>query len=83
MSMPLIKVLVEDGTRCDLRNPAAVALGSIKTAKKAAAARVNGLKGGRPKKALERAATIVLQEQEDGVLDSPRDGDALPPGDRR
>ena len=32
------------------KNPAAVKLGKIKTAKKAAAARENGRKGGRPKK---------------------------------
>jgi hypothetical protein len=32
------------------KNPAAVALGSIKSKKKAAAARENGKKGGRPKK---------------------------------
>jgi len=32
------------------KNPAAVALGSIKTKKKAEAARKNGKKGGRPKK---------------------------------
>lgn len=32
------------------KNPAAVALGKIKSKKKAAAARQNGKKGGRPKK---------------------------------
>jgi hypothetical protein len=32
------------------KNPAAVALGSIKTEKKATAARINGKKGGRPSK---------------------------------
>jgi hypothetical protein len=32
------------------KNPAAVALGSISTPEKAAAARKNGKKGGRPKK---------------------------------
>jgi hypothetical protein len=31
------------------KNPAAVALGSIKSAKKALASQINGLKGGRPK----------------------------------
>jgi hypothetical protein len=34
------------------KNPAAVALGSIKTEKKAEAARKNGKKGGRPKNKL-------------------------------
>jgi hypothetical protein len=34
----------------ETRNPAAVALGSIKSKKKAIAARKNGKKGGRPKK---------------------------------
>lgn len=34
----------------EVKNPAAVALGSIKTEKKAAAARENGKKGGRPRK---------------------------------
>ena len=33
-----------------LKNPAAVALGKIKSKKKAAAARRNGKKGGRPRK---------------------------------
>lgn len=33
-----------------IKNPAAVALGSIRSEKKAAAARVNGRLGGRPKK---------------------------------
>lgn len=32
-----------------MKNPNAVALGKIRTAKKAAASRINGLKGGRPK----------------------------------
>jgi hypothetical protein len=35
------------------KNPAAVALGSIKSKKKAAASRRNGKKGGRPKKKRE------------------------------
>lgn len=34
------------------KNPAAVALGSMKSPKKAAASRRNGLLGGRPKKLL-------------------------------
>lgn len=33
-----------------MKNPNAVALGKIRTAKKAAAARINGKRGGRPKK---------------------------------
>ena len=33
------------------KNPAAVALGSIKSKKKAKSSRLNGKKGGRPKKA--------------------------------
>lgn len=35
------------------KNPAAVALGSIKSEKKALAAKENGKKGGRPKKPLD------------------------------
>ena len=38
------------GIKVKIKNPAAVALGKIRTAKKAAAARENGKKGGRPKK---------------------------------
>jgi hypothetical protein len=38
------------------KNPSAVALGSIKTEKKAAASRENGKKGGRPKK-IEKPTT--------------------------
>jgi hypothetical protein len=37
---------------CTLKNPAAVALGSIKSEKKTVAARENGKKGGRPKNSL-------------------------------
>jgi hypothetical protein len=33
-----------------MKNPAAVAMGSIKTEKKAISSRENGKKGGRPKK---------------------------------
>lgn len=42
-----------------MKNPAAVALGSIKTDKKAQASRENGKKGGRPIK-LERADKLDL-----------------------
>ncbi len=35
-----------------IKNPAAVALGKIKSKKKAAASRRNGKKGGRPKKVI-------------------------------
>ncbi len=35
-----------------MKNPAAVALGSIKSDKKSAASRLNGKKGGRPKNLL-------------------------------
>ena len=38
------------------KNPHAVALGSIKTKKKARASRLNGKKGGRPKK---KISTVV------------------------
>lgn len=45
------------------KNPAAVALGSIKSKKKARAARANGKKGGRPRKVCKyceaRGALIV------------------------
>jgi hypothetical protein len=40
------------------KNPAAVALGSIKSARKSAAARENGKKGGRPYKNVFRATEI-------------------------
>lgn len=36
-----------------MKNPAAVALGSIKSKKKSAASRANGKKGGRPKNIIE------------------------------
>lgn len=42
----------------DSKNPAAVALGSMKTKKKAKAARTNGKKGGRPKKPLAQGKDI-------------------------
>lgn len=45
-----LKVFYEDGNMASKKNPAAVALGSIKTEKKAATSRENGKKGGRPKK---------------------------------
>jgi hypothetical protein len=41
------------------KNPAAVALGSIKTEKKAKSSRLNGKKGGRPKKIIVSAIDIV------------------------
>lgn len=40
------------------KNPAAVALGSMKSDKKAAAARENGKKGGRPKKVVIPSAQV-------------------------
>lgn len=36
-----------------MKNPAAVALGSIKSEKKAKSSRLNGKKGGRPKKKIK------------------------------
>lgn len=46
-------------SRSSPKNPAAVALGSIRSEKKAKAARTNGKKGGRPKKV--HVHTILLR----------------------
>lgn len=43
------------------KNPAAVALGSVKSEKKAAAARENGKKGGRPKKVVIPSAEVDVK----------------------
>lgn len=45
-----IEIEGEAWEKKDKRHPAAVALGSIKSEKKAKASRENGKKGGRPKK---------------------------------
>ena len=43
-----------------MKNPAAVALGSVKSKKKTEAARRNGKKGGRPKKTVDTTLGITL-----------------------
>lgn len=57
------------------KNPAAVALGKIKSDKKAAAARENGKKGGRPR----NATTAMLTRNSEGGWSLCRwKGDAIP-----
>lgn len=53
-----LTTMCEGGEHCDdhyvPKNPAAVALGSIKSEKKAISSRENGKKGGRPKKEIDQ-----------------------------
>lgn len=51
--LPKSVALVISAKNAMPKNPAAVALGSIKSKKKAEAARRNGKKGGRPKKIIK------------------------------
>lgn len=46
------------------KNPAAVALGSIKSTKKAKSSRENGKKGGRPKKFTVEGPCIICDKKE-------------------
>ncbi len=53
-----------------IKNPHAVALGSIKSAKKAEAARKNGLLGGRPKKERKEGEPDDKKREKASVLPS-------------
>jgi hypothetical protein len=52
---PLLKAIKYARENVWPKNPAAVALGSIKSKKKAKSSRKNGRKGGRPKKVVDHA----------------------------